>query len=82
MILSPRVHFFCDVTVGCKFILLPFSQASPVKREPVVHVNAQRHAGSTFVEPEQKEEVHPNATAKDSLSHPFGVYDNLSLGGT
>ena len=26
--------------------------------------------------------LHPNATAKDSLSHFFGVYDNLSLGGT
>ena len=25
--------------------------------------------------------LHPNATAKDSLSHFFGVYDNLSLGG-
>lgn len=25
--------------------------------------------------------LHPNATSKVSLSHPFGVYDNLRLGG-
>jgi hypothetical protein len=46
----------------------------------------QRHAGVTKVTPEQKEEVHPNATSKVSLSHPSlhskERYDNLRLGGT
>ena len=63
---------FSDTAIS-KILLLPFSQVKPVKRYPVVHVNVQQHTGSTKIEPEQKEELYPNATLKDS---------NLRLGGT
>ena len=53
------MHFFAflckkvAIPWGADLLYIPFSQASPVKREPVA-LKVQRHAGNTYVLPEQK----------------------------
>ena len=42
-----------NIPWGADLSYIPFSQASPVKREPVA-LKVQRHAGTTYVLPEQK----------------------------
>ena len=59
---------------GADLSYIPFSQASPVKREPVA-LSVQRHAGNTYVLPEQK--PFPPTLLRESITlTPLGCTSN------